>query len=98
MRTLSSNRSENSDLSGRNNRNEAIVLFDEVATVRELAAAIAKQVYPADRRAPTNLDGLVDMLREYKVKRIISSYWSMSPKDTDLVERVFEDEGIELIK
>lgn len=74
------------------------MIHEEVATVGDVNAAIAKQIYPEDRRAPTTLDGLADMLREYGVRRVIATFWSLTPRDTQRVEAVFDDLGVELIR
>ncbi|WIM67070.1 hypothetical protein QP027_08020 [Corynebacterium breve] len=79
-------------------RRNPILITAPVGSLSDLYKAIATVVYPADRPAPTNLDGLADLLREYRVRRVLCSDWNIPSEDTRRVHRMFRDVGVDLIR
>lgn len=79
-------------------RRRDVLVTEPVGSVRELNDAIAAQLYDASRPSPTNLDGLADMLREFRITRITCTFWMMTRADTRRTERVFDDLGVELVR
>lgn len=74
-----------------------ILITTEVETVQDFCNALAGLIYPADRPAPTNLDGLADMLKETHVRKVITSHWSLDQEESAKVGQVFKDLGVTLV-
>ncbi|WP_018296038.1 hypothetical protein [Corynebacterium lubricantis] len=75
-----------------------ILLTGEIDTLQDLYTGIADVVYSTERPAPTNLDGLADMLRESHVRKVITSHWSLDDDDSRKVGQVFKDLGVHLVR
>ncbi|MHA2789479.1 hypothetical protein ACXZ66_10085 [Corynebacterium sp. S7] len=75
-----------------------ILLTQEIDSLQDLYDGIADVVYSDDRPAPTNLDGLADMLRESHVRKVITSHWSLNDEASRKVNRVFKDVGVSLVR
>lgn len=78
-----------------------VLLTLEISTREEFFAALAsalrlpKQVH---RPAPTNLDGMADLLKEAKVKKVISSNCQLPAADLAAIRSVFDDLGVVLVR
>lgn len=81
-----------------NRSTNPILLTHEVATLDHVYQALARTVWPADRPAPVNLDGLADLLRETGIRKVIACHWALDDDDTRRVGRVFRDLGVELVR
>lgn len=81
-----------------NRRFNPVLVTSPVRTRSDLFGALANVLYPAERRAPTNLDGLADLLRETRVRRVIVSHWELNDDDSRQLSRVFKDVGAELVR
>ncbi|SES31257.1 hypothetical protein [Corynebacterium cystitidis] len=81
-----------------NRRFNPVLVTSPVRSRDDLYTALANVLYPACRPAPTNLDGLADMLRESRVRRVIASHWELNDDDTRQLSRVFKDMGVELMR
>lgn len=75
-----------------------ILITTPVASVADLSRAISAAVFGPARPAPTNLDGLADLLRESRVTRVIVSDWLLDPAATRSVLEVFGDNSVELVR
>lgn len=83
-------------------RDRDLLITERVGSVPELGEALAEQLFVGPervtRRAPSNLDALADVLREYNIPRITFTYWTMTQQDAQRVEEVFDDLGIEILR
>ncbi len=50
------------------------------------------------RPAPTNLDGMADLLREARAGKIIASDWRLDDADTSRISGILDDLGITLCR
>ena len=75
-----------------------VLLTQPVATIADVAEGISCAVFGPERPAPTNLDGLADLLREARVSRVIAGDWQLSPAQTRRVLEVFRDNGVALVR
>lgn len=73
-----------------------VLLTAPVSTIPELARAISVAVFGLDRPAPTNLDGLADLLREARVAKVVACDWRLDARDSQRVAAVFRDNGVRL--
>lgn len=62
----------------------------------DLFQALAANTYAGARPAPKNLDAMADLLREFRVEKIICADWQLSGGETSDLLRVFEDLGVSL--
>ncbi|KQB85126.1 hypothetical protein [Corynebacterium oculi] len=62
----------------------------------DLYQALGCCLCQADRPAPTNLDGMADLLREAQVRTIICAQWALPAGDSRAVQEVLRDLGITL--
>lgn len=60
--------------------------------------AISYRACVTARPAPTNLDGMADLLREARAGKIIASDWQLNAADTSRISRVLTDLGITLCR
>lgn len=78
-----------------------VLITHEISTREEFFAALAsalrlpKQVH---RPAPTNLDGMADLLKEANVKKVITSHCRLGSADLTAITRVFDDLGVVLVR
>lgn len=76
--------------------NNPILITSQLHTRDDLYRALAANTYAGRRPAPTNLDGMADLLREYRVQKIYCAGWGLTDQDTREVAMVFNDLGITL--
>lgn len=76
--------------------NNPVLITTPLRDRTDLFHALAANTYAGKRPAPTNLDGMADLLQEYRVKKILCAGWELSPEDTRHVTKVFDDLGITL--
>lgn len=77
-----------------------ILITASVRSRQEFFDEIAAALYPAahgKRPAPTNLDGLADILKEFAVTRIICADTVLPPEDDEALRRVFAALGVCLV-
>lgn len=78
-----------------------VLLTHEISTREEFYTALAsalrlpKQVH---RPAPTNLDGMADLLKEANVKKVLTSHCRLSDSDIAAIRAVFDDLGVVLVR
>ncbi|MCP1386828.1 hypothetical protein M5J20_01255 [Corynebacterium sp. TA-R-1] len=75
-----------------------VLLTAPVDSVAGFVAAISRAVFGVERTAPTNLDGLADVLREARVTHVVASDWQLDPEETRRVQRVLLDNGVVLYR
>ncbi|PFG28309.1 hypothetical protein [Corynebacterium renale] len=73
---------------------KTVIITAPVFTPAQVVRATALRLYPDGRRAPSNLDAFADMLREYRVDRLVLRHNRLS--DLRPVALVCEDCGVEL--
>lgn len=62
----------------------------------DLYVALAANTYRGNRPAPHNLDAMADLLREFRVCKIICANWQLPEADGRAVLSVFSDLQIAL--
>lgn len=75
-----------------------VLLTAPVSSVAELAEAISHAAFGSERPAPSNLDGLADLLREARITHIVASDWQLGAEDTRRVGIVFRDNNVTLYR
>lgn len=83
------------------NKNQPILLtctVNERSELFDCLGSIARHRSRTDRPAPSNLDGLADLLREERITKIIASDWRMADTETTAVVGVLDDLGITLVR
>lgn len=73
-----------------------LLLTCPLTTRRDLYQALGCCLCQEGRPAPTNLDGMADLLREARVRTIISAQWNLPEEDDRAVRAVLQDLGIAL--
>lgn len=76
--------------------NNPILITSQLRSRTDLYRALAANTYAAHRPAPTNLDGMADLLREYRVRKIYCAGWELDTQDTQAVTEIFHNLGITL--
>lgn len=76
--------------------NNPILITSQLRSRTDLYRALAANTYAEHRPAPTNLDGMADLLREYRVQKIFCAGWELGDLDTRAVTEVFDNLGITL--
>ena len=78
-----------------------VLLTCTVRTRRDLYTALASSLRlpkMVHRPAPTNLDGLADLIKEARVTKVVCSDWQLSDDDTSAILAVFDDLGVTLVR
>lgn len=70
----------------------------KVASISELLQALSRAVLGDARVAPTNLDGLADLMREGAVKQVVVRDWRLPAAESARVEAVLSDVGVRLYR
>lgn len=73
---------------------KTIIITAPVFTPAQVVRATAHRLYPENRRIPSNLDAFADMLREYRIDRLVLRHNHLT--DLRPIARVCEDCGVEL--
>ncbi|MGD7002851.1 hypothetical protein [Corynebacterium halotolerans] len=73
-----------------------VLITGQLRSRADLYRALAANTYGSHRPAPTNLDGMADLLREYHVEKVLCAGWGLTEEDTSAVLTVFADLGITL--
>ncbi|WP_080793914.1 hypothetical protein [Corynebacterium pacaense] len=74
------------------------VLYANFNRIGDFYTLLGRAVWGPDRPAPTNLDGLADLLRESHVGRVdVHGSWTVDARNTERLEEVFDDLGVELV-
>ncbi|ALC06432.1 hypothetical protein CDES_10270 [Corynebacterium deserti GIMN1.010] len=74
-----------------------IVLHGVFRTRQEFFDLLGRAAWGVERPAPTNLDGMVDLLRETGVTRIsVRGQWLIPANDAERIEEVCDDFGVDL--
>lgn len=75
-----------------------VLLTAPVGSVADVCAALSVAVFGRERPAPTNLDGLADLLREAHPARVVACDWQLPADETRKVVAVFRDNRVELVR
>lgn len=74
-----------------------IVLQGSFATRQEFFDLLGSAAWGLDRPAPTNLDGMADLIRETGIDKIsIRGSWSLPKEETERLEEVCADLSVNL--
>lgn len=73
-----------------------VLITQPLCSRAELFRALAANTYASDRPAPKNLDAMADLLREFRVQKIICANWQLPSGETSDLLRVFKDLGVSL--
>ncbi|MCH6197543.1 hypothetical protein MHT86_08560 [Corynebacterium mastitidis] len=76
--------------------NNPLLITGRLASRQDLYRALACCLLPRHRPAPTNLDGMADLLREARVRTVICAQWELPAADSRAVRAVLGDLGITL--
>ncbi|MGP6172717.1 hypothetical protein [Corynebacterium sp. A21] len=76
--------------------NNPILITHPILNHADLFEALADSTYNGQRPAPKNLDGMADLLREFRVSKIICADWRLSGDEARGVLGVFADLQINL--
>lgn len=76
--------------------NNPILITHPILNRVDLYKALADNTYNKQRPAPKNLDGMADLLREFRVSKIICADWRLHGEEARDVLRVLEDLQINL--
>lgn len=74
------------------------VWVGEVASISQLCSALSCAVFGDERDAPTNLDGLADLLRESGTTQVVVRDWRVPMGESARVEAVLSDVGVRLYR
>jgi hypothetical protein len=73
------------------------VLYADFDRLGDFYSLLGRAVWGGDRPAPTNLDGMADLLREYHVRSVrVQGHWNLDSRSTARIEDVFSDLGVVL--
>ncbi|ANE04498.1 hypothetical protein [Corynebacterium crudilactis] len=74
-----------------------IVLQGAFKTRQEFFDLLGAAAWGIERPAPTNLDGMVDLIRETGLEKItVRGAWHILDEDTERIEEVCDDLGVDL--
>lgn len=73
-----------------------ILITHPIRSRDDLYVALAATTYRGNRPAPQNLDAMADLLREFRVCKIICANWQLPDTEGQAVLSVFTDLQIEL--
>ena len=74
-----------------------IVLSGTFTTRQDFFLLLGRAVWGIDRPAPTNLDGMVDLIRESGLTSItVTGIWRVDQTDSERIEKVCDDLGVRL--
>ncbi|MBZ8178442.1 hypothetical protein GP475_08255 [Corynebacterium poyangense] len=73
-----------------------ILITSPVCTRSDFYSAVGDALCHDQRPAPRNLDGLADLLREFRVEQIICAHWCLEESEEKALHRIFEDLNITL--
>lgn len=69
-----------------------------VGSKSQLNSVLSRELFGPERPAPTNLDGLADLLRESGVKQVVVRNWRLPVEESVQVEAVLADVGVRLYR
>ncbi|MCF4006204.1 hypothetical protein L1O03_03290 [Corynebacterium uropygiale] len=75
-----------------------ILITSAIRTCPDFFAAVGDALCHDERPAPTNLDGLADLLREFHVEQIICAHWCLTEAEERRILAVIQDLGIALLR
>lgn len=74
-----------------------IVLQGSFSTRQEFFDLLGAAAWGVERPAPTNLDGMVDLIRETGLDTItVKGHWLVPAEETERIEEVCDDLGVDL--
>lgn len=75
-----------------------ILITSAIRTRADFFAAVGDALCHDQRPAPTNLDGLADLLREFHVEQIICAHWCLGEVEERQILAVVRDLDIALLR
>lgn len=74
------------------------VWVGKVVSTSQLFTALSRAVFGDGLAAPTNLDGLADLLRESGCKQVVVGDWRLPADESAKVAAVLADVGVRLYR